>query len=326
MKKICGILILFLLASICCGCGKEEEKQAKRQQLQMSELDLSELPMHHIAMTDEENFHGQVPDEKLITETVGEIMDVSMDEDYIYYFILYDYYYTDLNSEVGICRQAFSSEKIEEIFYSTDVSGFFFEFESFDVHDGEFSWCGGDREGKSYKYVVKDGQCIVESDEKPLENDLTELFKKYHISGSCTDGSCRLIGNNSEYIVWEQWEEDYFNDCYIQIYHLNDGTLDTINKEDYGDMYRPAFYEGVLCFQTIDDIKSYSEPKDFYANIYIYDIGTKEDCRITNNYGNEDSLDTEIYSEPKATAYGILFTEREKKGEVFTYKKAHIIR
>ena len=295
------------------------EPTGELQKLTVESLPLDDIPVHSIEHMDE--MHTQVPEQKIITETKGEIIACTSYHDLIYYLVLYDSYYNDYCGQLGLLKQDTGTKNIEELFYTSDTQKTTYIYGSLEADNETISWLGISLEGDYIRFICKGGKLTTETvaQNQTEDRSLDEALGAYEIDEKYKENICRLVGKNDDYIVWEQSEEGTYKNSCLNIYSISDGNVKSILKEEYGSMNTPVMYNNYICFQTLNDIKSYTADKDFYSNVYIIDLENDRVEKITDNYGTEESLDTMIYSQPVACDEGIVFTCKEKKGEDFNY-------
>lgn len=311
-----GITILMLMLTGCTGNTAEKH-------LEVNTMDLTGLPEVEIAYVKDPDFQKQVPDQELKTKTKGHIADYIVYDDCAYYIVTYDYIYRDLCEQYAVYQQKFSDQKLELCAEKIFSQGYDGVSAGYDQH---VYWTASGEDGAMYRFDVVDGDITetVISDEEVTTDDSW----KQEIGDSELLANTNLVAANDQYIVWEQWKDDDIptEDGQICIYQKKAKTLKTIQKKEYGSVYTPKVIGGCMVFLTIDDIQSYQEDGDSYDNVYMVQLDTMEIKRITENYGNEDSLETVFHDNIHASDGTIYFTSKVHDGENIVYDKLYYIR
>ncbi len=312
---VLGIILVLLFT----GCSDRRHEDSIR----IETMELSGLPVVDIECTKDEDFQLQVPEQEVVTESAGQIVDYIVVDDYSYYIVAYDYYYHDFYEQIAVYKQEFGTAEVKLVAEKQYEQGIVI----FDIrYDYDIAWSQMDMQGNTQECRIDDGTIIESAVEMTNETHDNDSEWQKGIDDSYLSENVSLVGENDNYIVWEQWKkENSFYDSCINIYDKKSDTIEQISKDEYGIVHTPVMAGNTLAFLTIDDIKSYKSDKDFYGNVYVVDLDTMKIDKITENYGSTDSVDTIIYDELKSYGNYIYFTSQIKKGNDFTYQYLYYI-
>lgn len=309
-----GIFII-LVISMLSGCGSNRSSDIKKtesvtdiskddkdEKLRFNEVSVSfpSVKPHYVDEVE------TLPDDLKIESTMGSVRDITIKDDYIYYYVNYDSALSAYCKEACIYRQNIAGGSVEKIIDLYLEEGIFVT--NLDYDDESLFWT----------YLKEENTQIVTGDEKPnlyldrLLNDnvvhcgLVDQSNKYDESDSWKekipaeylDEQSYLIGENDDVTVWNQFE--YANDStkgwYIDCFNKQSGSVSRISANEYGDVVNPLLAGNHIFFLTYRDIKSFTSESDLYDNIYAVNVYTGDVQRVTDNsHGSENSLEATLF-------------------------------
>lgn len=280
---------------------------------QLKYIEIPEFPVVKNPLSPEDT-PSQVPG-GILTESSGEIAQYMIHDNQIYYIIAYDFGEYGWYQQISVFKQALDKPDVQKVmdYHSDrwiDITGISYE--------DNLKLIACDDSYNLWEYTMLDGT-MEEAVYYESDRTVEDAVKDYDVDADALDGNTWVCGENEQYVVWELWPQiaenvDTSFGSTTNILNKKTGELNRIENDTYGSVHSPALYGNRIFFLTIDDIKSYASEKDSYENIYMIQLESGEESRLTTNYGAEDKIDTIFYDNPRLYDRGICFLSRLHQG------------
>ncbi len=305
------ILIVFVIAGLMLY-GRGSKTQSNEPQLK--HIEIPEFPVVKNPLNPEDT-PSQDPNQGILTESSGEIAQYIIHDNQIYYIVAYDFGGYGWYKQISVFKQDLADGNLQKVMdYNSDkwieITGISYEEQL------KLIACGDDYH--LWEYTMLDGH-MEEKEYYENEQKVADAVKEYDVEAAALDGTAWICDENEQYLVWELWPQigedtDTSIGSTTNVLNKKTGSLNRIENDGYGSVHSPVLYGNHMFFLTIDDVKSYASETDSYENVYMINLESGKESRLTENYGTEDTIETIFYDEPRTYDKGICFRSRFCQG------------